>query len=127
MSNACGDYESKTCRDCGITQREIDQRKADGERIWNYVLCGQCRDCRVKQDNAYDFDHAKREGYVARDDSIMCPYCGDVIYDDLYDYHNDDAYRCEECGKVSTLCVEYTVHFTTTKVDNDDDDNIDNQ
>jgi len=116
------DDEWYTCRTCGVTQEQIDNKRKSREYIHNYVLDGKCHVCRDKEDIAYDFATAKKEGEVTRDDSIMCPYCGDVISDDLYDYHEDRVYECEECGKTSDLSVDYTVHFTTVKQDDEGDE-----
>ena len=45
----------------------------------------------------------------------MCPYCGDIVEDDVCEYRNDSSFHCSECGKDSDLNVDYTVHFTTTQ------------
>jgi len=47
-------------------------------------------------------------------DQIICPFCGAVI--DCADYDGSDTTaECDECGEICTLCVEYSVSYTTRR------------
>ena len=106
------DKNWKTCKHCGVK---------DGEVKGNYVMDGSCRKCRERIDREFDFNYSKENGgSIRRDDDIMCPYCGYVLEDDTYEYHNDKSFDCPECGKTSDLEVEYTTHFTTSKREDND-------
>ena len=95
-----------TCEQCGVKK---------GEDKYNFVYDGKCRKCRDRIDKAYDFERAKEDGHITRDDSIMCPYCGRVVDQDLYDYHDSKCFECPECDKVSDMEIEHTLNITTTK------------
>lgn len=95
-----------TCKHCGTK---------DGKDKSNYVMNSCCRNCRDKIDKKIDFNNAKKDGYITRDESIMCPYCGYVVDIDTHEYHDSKEFECPECDKESELSVEYTAHFTTTK------------
>ena len=106
-----------TCRICGYDERT----KTDKQK---YVMNGLCNKCREKEDRKYDFkNYAEKEGRVTRDDEIMCPYCGFVLEDDVFEYHDTSTFQCPECDKKSDLSVEYTAHFTTSKIEEEEDDN----
>ena len=105
------DKRWNTCRYCGITTEDIEKDKQFG----NWVIDGECRICRDKKEKESDFEEAKREGSITRDDSIMCPYCGYVDDEIEGEQHNCSTFDCPECEKESNLEVEYTSHFTTTK------------
>jgi NAD-dependent SIR2 family protein deacetylase len=49
------------------------------------------------------------------DDEIMCPYCGNVESDDLweYGYYNEGYYihECVECGKKFELSISVTTTY----------------
>lgn len=101
------DRDWNTCRHCGIV---------DGQEKYNYVIMGCCRNCRIKIDNKIDFDSAQQDGYIRRDSSIMCPHCGYVISVDAWEYDEHSEFDCPNCDKKSSLSVEYTTHYTTTKI-----------
>ena len=105
------DDKWKTCRYCG--------HKEDSVRDNNWVMDSECRKCRKKNKDAYDFKEAQKDGRVRRDDSIMCPYCGYILEDDIYEYTRDSTFTCPECEKKSDMSVESTMHFTTSKVEDD--------
>ena len=104
------DKEWNTCRYCGITREKIKEQKQS-----NFIIMGRCDKCMTKRKNESDFEEAKRDGEITRDNSIMCPYCGDITDDDLGEYRDNDSFTCIECEKESKLSIEYTVHFTTEK------------
>jgi len=95
-----------TCRFCGVK---------DGEEKYNFVFMSCCERCRKKNEDKSDFEEAEKEGKITREDSIMCPYCGDVQTNDIYAYNNSDTYQCPECDKESDLSIEVTYHYTTRK------------
>jgi len=95
----------ETCRSCGIKK---------GEKSDNYVIAGKCRECKEAETNKSDFEDAERNGSISRDNSIMCPYCGDVD-SDSWEHNDDNEYTCQSCNKTSDLSVEYTPNYTTTK------------
>jgi len=99
------DDKWNTCRHCGIK---------DKEETSNWVMNSCCRKCNDKIDKKIDFNSAKEDGYITRDESIMCPYCG-YVDDDISECHDSKSFECPECEKESELSVEYTAHFTTTK------------
>jgi len=110
------DREWETCRHCGITKTKIKELKEQtGKYSSNYVMDGQCKECRNKKENESDFEEAELNGTIRRDDSIMCPYCGYVDDEIEGEQHNCSTFDCPECEKESNLEVEYTSHFTTTK------------
>ncbi|KKN97040.1 hypothetical protein LCGC14_0159970 [marine sediment metagenome] len=78
---------------------------------------GCCQVCREKREDESDFEEAKKEGKITRNDSIMCPYCGYVLENDSWEYNDSKEFDCPECDKKSELSVEYTPHYTTTKID----------
>ena len=98
--------EWSTCRKCGAV---------DGEDKSNYVHSSLCKKCTDKRESELDFEHAKENDYVTREESIMCPYCGYVEDMDIQEYHNCKSFNCPECEKESSLEIEYTSHFTTSK------------
>ena len=110
------DKEWNTCRYCGITKEKIQEQKENSDKyIYNYVMNGECNICRDKRKDKSDFEEAKKEGEITRDDSIMCLYCGYVQEDDVYEYANSSEWNCPECNKDSKLSIESTMHFTTSK------------
>lgn len=111
------DKEWGTCKHCGITKEGITIKKAASTSYYyNYVMNGQCKICKDKKDREYDFKEASRDGSITREESIMCPYCGDVVEDDLSELHGDTKFTCYECDKESDLSVEYSASYTTTKI-----------
>lgn len=113
------DFEKRwnTCRYCGITKERLKELKEQtGKCQSNYVMDGICRTCREKKQDESDFEEAKKDGEITRDESIMCPYCGFVVDNDLGEYNEDDSlFDCPECDQKSELYIEYTTHFTTKK------------
>ncbi len=87
------------------------------ESIEDWVMDSYCRECRKNIENKIDFDSAEEDGYIRRDDSIMCPYCGYVLENDSWEYDGSKEFDCPECDKKSELSVEYTPYYTTTKID----------
>ena len=67
------DKEWNTCRYCGITTERIKELKEQtGKYQYNYVMNGCCKVCREKREDESDFEEAKKEGKITRDDSLMC-------------------------------------------------------
>lgn len=95
-----------TCRHCGIK---------DGEDTSNWVILNECRKCRQRREDESDYEEAKESGKVMRNGSIMCPYCGYVQTDDVYEWDRHTEWVCPACDKKSDLAVDYTVHFTTSR------------
>lgn len=79
---------------------------------------GMCIWCRFKaqqqKENEEDKKQALSDGKISRDNSIMCPYCGEIFEDDTNELRNSDKFECYECEKVSNLSVDFTVHYTTS-------------
>ena len=52
-------------------------------------------------------------------DKIVCPFCGELYTDDIYEYHDSDGecFTCDECGKEFLLGVEFDVTFSTHRPD----------
>lgn len=52
-------------------------------------------------------------------DTIVCPYCGDEISDDIYEYFNDTDRQeidCENCKKPFNCYQEMHVKYSTQKI-----------
>lgn len=110
MSNEDFDNKWHTCWVCGYD----DRTKTDKNK---YCMSGICNVCRKKRDREYDFKQGQEHGSCTRDDEIMCPYCGYVQDQDVFEMHDSTSFTCPECDKESDLDKEYTTHFTTTKRD----------
>jgi DNA-directed RNA polymerase subunit RPC12/RpoP len=113
--NSCNkvrDDKWHTCKHCGHKEE-----RNEGKFDCNWVIDSCCKKCRDKIKNESDFKEAQEDGKITRDNSIMCPYCGYIDEYDIYDYKDSNKYRCSECNKESSLSVEYTVHYTTEKVE----------
>lgn len=48
--------------------------------------------------------------------NIICPYCGHEETDS-WEWNKDHTYECGECGKKSDLTVDYTIEYSTSKID----------
>lgn len=90
------------------------------------IFNGYCIRCKLdndeKKEKEIDFKLAERHGFVKRYDSIMCPYCGEVLKDDIHEFLNDDTFECEVCGKESDMELEMIAGVTTSKRDDDKDE-----
>lgn len=85
----------------------------------------KCIWCRKEHNEEYDgyFCSEKCEKYYDKrwemttrvDDEIMCPYCGNVESNDLWEYddYNEDyaIHECVECGKKFELSVSVTTTY----------------
>lgn len=54
-------------------------------------------------------------------DNIVCPYCGDEIVDDCWDYFNDDEYNhttieCQACEKKFSCGRQVSFNYSTSKI-----------
>ena len=50
-------------------------------------------------------------------DNIVCPYCGYARQgDEDYEEHEDECYKC---GKAFLVTPDYSVTYTTSKIDDD--------
>jgi len=99
-----------TCRHCGFKDEALTGIK----NYHQFVIGGICNKCTKKRDIVYDFNEAKENGRISRDNEIMCPYCG-YVDSDSWEHNDSSTYNCPECGEESELNVEYTANYTTTK------------
>lgn len=51
-----------------------------------------------------------------RSDIVICPWC-DCQYPDPHDFPRSGDERCDRCGKKFRVDIEYTVTYTTSKIE----------
>jgi len=112
--------ETKTCRDCGITQdiSEFDVNRkfydANSENKFREVRRPSCRTCRSKKKSI----NSNEVKHYHRPDTLTCPICQDVVpgtYARLDHNHETGAIRgwiCDNCNTAIGKLKESTEVLT---------------
>ncbi len=97
---------------------ECPQCKEQKEKYW-VEKHGVCYWCHDKNAEEKWLEHTKKEtvekGSSFNEDCIICPYCGYVCSED--DLHESTDTYCDGCEKEFHLEVEYTPHYSTSKLE----------
>lgn len=98
-----------------MAECSVCKKEAEDTKYWG----GKCFSCYCDFSKAnerrYQIEDAISEGEGRSEDGIICPYCGDMIEDDLYEYRQH-KYRCDKCNKQYELEVEYKATFITRRI-----------
>ena len=104
MSNC---YKEGICDTCMKTKR-----------LWfEDTTCSSCKeDIKIAKLSEY----VTKEGESSNENYIICPYCGNHYSED--DEHESQDVECEECDEKFRLEVEYSVSYSTSKIEDDSDE-----
>ncbi|MGP3789461.1 hypothetical protein [Pseudomonas sp. B392_1p] len=110
-------HEHDRCEHCGIHRQQIT------EAPWGVTGGWACQPCVTEQKaqrKAEALAAAATSGHSKWDcqltDEVVCPYCASKFEPDE-DISNDCNHECDVCGGVYTVETEYSVSYTTRKVD----------
>lgn len=86
-----------------------------------FKMCWKCQeenDLEQRQQAIRDNDESSIYYDTSSDKYIICPYCGNYFEDDAGDPFTDGStWECDECGKEFTIDVEWTVSYSTRKME----------
>lgn len=97
--------EHYRCDDCGTTENICFWGKKYG------LLCDPCQKKQADK-RVQDFD-----GSTEYEDCIICPWCGNEVTDDLYEYEDGSVEDCNYCNRTYTVGLHETIQYSTRRQD----------